>query len=480
MTKRERYYYDPGAGGKTAFWETPQALNAIIENSYDGIYLTDGNAVTVRMNRSYEIISGLRRENMLGRNMRELVAEGVISQSGTLLALERGESVTLEQVFETGKAAVITSTPVYDGEGHVAMVVTNVRDVTELNGLKEELAEREEAARRADFALEVIRRQALGEDDVIAADRNMQDVLLMARKVAVLDTTVLLLGETGVGKEKLAGYICRNSRRKDRPFVKVNCGAIPPTLIESELFGYEKGAFTGADRNGKPGLFEAADGGTIFLDEVAELPPQIQVKFLRVLQEQEVERIGAITPRKIDVRVLAATNRNLEEMVHVKRFRDDLYYRLDVFPITIPPLRCRRDDIIPYMDAFLAELNSKYELHKRVSPAAYRAALAYRWPGNVRELRNLVERAIVLSTGDLITAEDMSIRPCPGAATPAGVAGENPVDLRAVVEQLELDYMTGAYARYGNVRDAAGSLGMDPSTFVRKRKRYEKLLQNRN
>ena len=451
------------------------ALDAIIQNSYDGIFITDGQAVTIMVNRSYETISGLRAEQVLGRSMREIVEEGLISASGTLLALEKRRPVTLDQQFRNGNRAMITSSPILAENGRVAMVVTNVRDITEICRLQEELERNEEKKRRSTSEAEALRRQLMGNEDLIVADRNMQNVLRMVSRVARLDTTVLLLGETGVGKEEVAKHLYRTSSRSDKQFIKVNCGAIPAELIESELFGYEKGAFTGANREGKVGLFEVADRGTIFLDEVGELPLEMQVKLLRVLQEQEIERIGSSRTIKIDVRVLAATNRDLEEMVARKLFREDLYYRLNVFPITIPPLRERPDDIVPFARSFLAELNRKYGMKKEFLPSALASLRGYDWPGNVRELKNIVERAAILSNGPTICAEDLSLRPAASMAEPAErrALGET-VDLKRLVEEFELEYIEAAYAEYGNVREAAASLGMDASTFVRKRKRYRR------
>ena len=328
-------------------------LDVVIEGSYDGIYITDGNANTIMVNKSYEILSGLKREQVLGKNMRDLVKDDLINQSGTLEAIRTREPVTLEQEFQTGKRAVITSTPTLDENNEVIMVITNVRDITELHELKMKLRENEELSEKNVSELEAIRRQLIGDGELVVRDRAMLNVLQMIDRVRKLDTTVLLTGETGVGKDKIASYIFRGSNRSAERFIKVNCGAIPSTLIESELFGYERGAFTGANKEGKMGLFEVADKGTIFLDEVGELPPDMQVKLLRVLQEQEIERIGSNKPIKVDVRVIAATNRNLLEMMREKTFRADLFYRLNVFPVTIPPLRERKDDIIPLAEQFL-------------------------------------------------------------------------------------------------------------------------------
>lgn len=467
----------PEPGDRGMFGSLQEAydrLDAIIESSYDGIYITNGQAVTIRVNHAYETITGLKAEEVLGRSMWDMEKDGTISRSGTLLALAKRKPVTLEQVFRTGRHALIASTPVFDEMGNVVMVVTNVRDMTELYDLQEKYRQAAALSEKYYSEIEFARKQVLASADLIAADRHMLETLELVARVAALDATVLLLGETGVGKEKIAKYIYKNSARRDGRFLTVNCGAIPPNLIESELFGYEKGAFTGANRDGKLGLFEVADKGTLFLDEIGELPLNMQVKLLRVLQERTVTRVGGTEPISVDVRLLAATNRDLEQMVRDKTFREDLYYRLNVVPIRIPPLRERRGDILPFIESFLGELNKKYSLRKVFTPAALRAMEAYDWPGNVRELKNVVERMVIMSGSDQIRPDDLPFR---GEWTPTlfvGDSGER-VDLKSLSARFELQFMNRAYEKYGNVRDAAASLGMDPSTFVRKRKRYQDL-----
>lgn len=454
--------------------EAHDRLDAIIENSYDGIYITDGQAVTIRVNRAYETITGLRADEVLGRNMWDLERDGVIDRSGTLIALVKRRPVTLEQTFKTGKRALITSTPTFDEHNDVVMVVTNVRDMTEFYDLQERFKESEALTQRYSSEVERNRRQVLDSADLIAVDARMLETLRLADRVAGLDATVLLLGETGVGKEKVAKYIYKNSPRRNAPFITVNCGAIPPNLMESELFGYEKGAFTGANREGKLGIFELADGGTLFLDEVGELPPDMQVKLLRVLQERRVARIGGGKSIPVDVRLLAATNRDLEAMVRSKTFREDLYYRLNVVPITIPPLRERPDDILPFAHSFLAEYNKKYNLKKTFSASALRAMQDYTWPGNVRELSNVVERTVIVTGEDCIRTSDLPFaRHWEPAAHLLG-AEEDTVVLKDLVAQFEYHFLQRAYEKHGNVRAAAASLGMDAATFVRKRKNYEK------
>ena len=323
--------------------------------------------------------------------------------------------------------------------------------------------------------MEQIHHKLLSRKNMVAVDNATLSVILMADKVAPMDSTVMLTGETGVGKEVFAEYIHQNSKRSDKAFIRINCGAIPANLIESELFGYERGAFTGADKNGKMGLFEVADHGTVFLDEIGELPLEMQVKLLRVLQEQEVERIGGVKPIKIDVRVIAATNRNLEEMAKQKKFREDLYYRLMVFPIEIPPLRERKKDVIPLAEMFLGRLNRKYGFEKQFSDGAVRLMEDYSWPGNIRELKNIVERAVIINEAAEISASSLSIA-VPTSPMRCAEQIRSDVDgdinLKAAVEAVEKEYMERAYQKYGNVRDAAKSLGMTHATFVRKRQRY--------
>ena len=457
--------------------KTLHHLEAIIENSFDGIYITDGNADTILVNRAYEQITGLKKTEVLGKNMKDLEQEGIISVSGSLLAMTEQRPVTLQQEFKTGRRAVITSSPIYGEDGTIDMVVTNVRDLTELYKLKEKVVEKEQERQKLQQSLEYERRN-LKEDNVIAQDANTLQAVFMAKKVAPLDATVMLQGESGVGKEVFAKYIFQKSHRKEGNFIKVNCGAIPENLIESELFGYEKGAFTGADKGGKIGLFELADKGTLFLDEIGELPLPMQVKLLRVLQEQEITRVGGTKTIKVDVRVISATNRDLEAMMKDGTFREDLYYRLMVFPIRIPPLRERKGDIVPLAEFFLAELNKKYNFHKKFSESSLIAMREYEWPGNIRELKNIVERAIIISAEDEIEAGALPIGNGSPRREEKGVVLKPTSHLAHTLREIEHQYMEQAYEEFGNVRDAAKSLGMDASTFVRKRQRYETLKQN--
>jgi len=457
--------------------EAAERLNAIIEHSFDGIFITDRHANTIKINHAYEEITGLKQEDVLGKNMEDLVRQKIISNSGSLMVLQTKKPVTLQQHFKTGKQALITSSPIFDKTGELVMVVTNVRDLTEIYKLKAEVQEKAEAIERLHLALKHMQ-DSIHDEEIIVKDDQTLAAMLMANKVAPMDTTVMLLGETGVGKEVMAKYIYKHSLRSKNNFIRVNCGAIPANLMETELFGYERGAFTGAGKDGKIGLFELANGGTIFLDEIGELPKEMQVKLLRVLQEQEIMHVGGTVPIKINVRVIAATNRNLEEMVQQKLFREDLYYRLTVFPIHIAPLRMRRRDIIPLAMSFLEKLNHKYNFTKYFLPISMQLLNGYDWPGNIRELKNIVERAVIISSGNEIRPEDLHIHYHPSQEMDNRAWEGLPADQAAVfnlaeaLAGIEFQYLEHAYQTYGNVRDAAKSLGMTPSTFVRKRHRY--------
>ena len=322
-------------------------LEAIFESSYDGFYIADGKADTIRVNKSYGRITGLSPEKLIGRNLNDLVAEKVFDNSVTLEVLRRKEQVTIMQEVMGDKQVMATGTPIFDEQGDIALVVTNVRDITELIELRAELEESRHLSSR--FYQSLIEHEGIEHalKEMVVKSQPMMQVVRTAIKVAAVDYSVLLQGESGVGKSMLARLIHQISPRKDCPFVKINCGTIPDSLMESELFGYEKGAFTGAVQSGKAGLFETGHTGTVFLDEIADLRPDLQVKLLEMIEDKTFNRVGGTQPILVDVRIIAATNKDLLTLIKKGLFREDLYYRLNVVPIIIPPLRQRREDIPP-------------------------------------------------------------------------------------------------------------------------------------
>ncbi len=449
-----------------------ELLEQIIENAPDGIYITDGEANAVLINQAFERISGLDRNKLLGKNQRDLVRDGLIVESCALESLSRKCPVTIIHNFlTTGMQALDTCTPIFDENGEIVMTVSSIRDMTELNTLEARYKEEVGLRQKREKELEHIRERVSRSEKLIAEDEKMTDVLMLANKMAQVDSVVMITGETGVGKEEIAQYIHNYGTRAKETFVSVNCGAIPAHLIESELFGYESGAFTGAQKGGKVGLFEAADKGTLFLDEVGELPLSTQVRLLRCLQNKKIKRVGGTEEIPVDVRIISATNRNLMHMVKEGTFREDLYYRLCVVPIQIPPLRERLKDIKAFADYFLNQFNEQYQYSRRYSPEVYRALFSYDWPGNVRELKNKIERAVVTSESDILSPELFFPRAAKEDDTPAERFQGS---LKEEVEQLEYRRIEEASANYPNVRQAAASLGMSEPTFVRKRAVYRK------
>ncbi|NLD20138.1 MAG: sigma 54-interacting transcriptional regulator [Clostridiales bacterium] len=315
-------------------------------------------------------------------------------------------------------------------------------------------------------------------EDFISVSRSMQTVLDEIISVAKYDCNVLITGETGVGKEKVANIIQKNSSRKVQPFIKINCASISPNLMESEFFGYERGAFTGASTGGKKGYFEAADNGVIFLDEVGELPLDIQAKLLRVIQDGEFLRVGGTEPVKTNVRLISATNRDLEEQVEKKLFRRDIYYRLNVFPIKVPSLGERREDIPPLIEEFIRKYNEKFGVSKYISEDAKKYLQECEWPGNIRELENVTQRLIIACRSDSITILDV-MRELHGEVFETAdfevsqelVDGER-LDLGQMVDTFEKNIIKYACGKYGSTRKAAKAIGISQTQLVRKKNKY--------
>lgn len=448
-------------------------LITAIESSYDGIYITDGNANTIMVNKSYEAISGLDRGKVLNRNMRDLVKEGVISKSGTLLALESGRAVTLEQSFQTGKRVLITSTPIFDWEDRIAMVLTNVRDITEIRHLEEKLASSNEQNQVYTNELESLREQVEGMGKLVAQSPAMQEVLRMAIRVAKLDAPVLISGEIGTGKRGLARHIVGKSGRKKARLISVNCSG-NQEVVERKLFGCAQ-EIDPKYPEGNKGLLELADGGTLLLEEIGELSAGAQKKLYTFLRQQRFEPIGSLESVQADVRIIATTRYPLKELVEQRRFLEELYYQLNVLSIRIPPLRERREDILSIVRNIASAMNKKYHQRKKFSPLALEGMSCYDWPGNIWELKNVVERAMVMCPEDTISLRELAIQTDGLAVGEVEESGET-IDLQRRLDQMEYRYLEQAYQKHGTVRAAARSLQMDPSTFVRRRKKLQQLL----
>lgn len=443
-------------------------LMAMIENSYDGFAIVDGESRLLLLNPAFERVMGLKNSEILGRKTRDLVKEGVSDTAASLKVIETGKPQTVIINTMAGRQVLSTGVPVFNREGKIERIYCNLRDITELNELKEKHEESQRLLSKYQIELHEVKQRRTVRTQFVAHSKPMTEILESAFRIARVDATVLLLGESGVGKELVARMIHDASSRADTGiFVKINCGAIPGELLESELFGYEAGAFTGASREGKPGYFEIADKGTLLLDEIADLPPGLQVKLLSVIQDQEVTRVGGTKPKRVDVRIIAATNQDLEKMVRSGRFREALFYRLNVVPLTIPPLRERKDDIPFLLMHYLEKYNKKYGFKRRLSKGAIEALSAYSWPGNVRELSNLMEQVIVLSNEEIIEWRQLpkKFQTLPEAEVENH---QSMLSLKAEVEAYELNVIKRTVSRSKTLEEAAHSLGISLSTLTRR------------
>jgi len=455
------------------FQELTRELDTIIDSSSDGLWICDADANVIRINPASERINNVRAEDVVGRNMHDLVNLRVFDRSATLEVLRTSSVINMLQQRE-GRKLIMTGTPVFDEDGKIIRVVVSERDVTEIDTMQRRLEEQEALKDQFRHQMIEMQQEQTGFHEVIARSPCMVKALRQALKVSKVESTVLLLGESGVGKGLFADLIHKNSRRAEKPLIKINCGAIPESLIESELFGYEKGAFTGAQANGKPGYLELTDGGILFLDEIAELPLASQVKLLRFLEDSRITRVGATKSRTVDVRILAATHRNLEEMVTKGTFRLDLFYRLKVIPIQIPALRERKECILPLINHYITLFAEKNSGKTRLSRAALDALLAYSYPGNVRELINICERLVVMSDTEIIDFQDL----------PGDIAGQvedlqglqenwpEGMSLQLVLDRAEKALLLQTLKRCGNQTKMAEVLGVNQSTIARKLKKH--------
>ena len=450
-------------------------LIKLLESSYDGIWITDHVGKILFANSANAKLLGVPRSELENKTTQELQDEGVFQTSAILEALQTRQQVSrVCNNPRTCLTVLATATPVFNEAGDIQYIFNNVRDITALNEMRESLQDKDEIIRQQNSQLETMKLR-LGVGTIVANSKAFTQVVELARRAATFDgATVLILGESGTGKEVISELIVNTSPRKDKPYLQINCGAIPENLIESELFGYEKGAFTGADAKGRKGLFEAANGGTVFLDEIGDLPLHMQVKLLRVLQQRRIVRVGGTETVNLDVRIIAATNKDLKQMVNEGRFREDLYYRLNVVPIEIPPLRDRKEDILPLVNHFLTVANRKYHTNKSIYSDTIDVLESYSWPGNVRELENLMENLVITTPGDIIRRENLSERLKFSTENRGFTEDTEVITLKETVERAEYMAIQKAIRQCGSIRKAAVALGVDPSTIVRKQQNYQK------
>lgn len=448
--------------------DTTRILNAL----QDGIVISDSAGYILFGSDRYFKLSTLAPTTIIGQPAIKLVHDGLFDVVLNPEIVQGKEPATRVQQVANGRRLVLDGHPVLDDHGHVALVITFIRDASSLEEVQGHvLAQRE----LLESFTQIKHSSTFQAPPYIFQSSNMLRIRSQLNSVAPTDAAVLLLGETGVGKDVLARKIHQLSTRAKKEFIKVDCGSIPDNLIESELFGYEAGTFTGGLRQGKMGIFEAASHGTLFLDEIGELPLHLQNRLLRVLQDKAVLRIGAVRPRPVDVRIIAATNRNLEEEVRKSRFRQDLFYRLKVAVIEIPPLRQRIADILPLASAFLHYYDRKYRREHSFSPKAEEALLAHPWPGNIRELENLIQSCVVQNRNFEISAADLSLSPAGlTVMPPSPPVLEAHTSYKQAMEQFEYSLLSNAVTEHGSLSRAAAHLRIDRSTLFRKLKAFSK------
>lgn len=442
-------------------------LQLILDLSFDLITIADRKGRFTTASKSCEKYFGISEDELIGMGPEDL-EKNVLDHSITGKVISTKSKVTMVQNTASGKILLATAYPVIKN-GSIYKIITFSKDITEEKKLQDQL---DNLTNELDwYKNEFQKRQAVSLSNPVLSSNSMQQVMNMVNHIANMNVIVLLLGETGVGKGYIASLIHNISERREYPFITVNCAAIPKELLESELFGYEEGAFTGAKKGGKKGMFEIAGEGTIFLDEIGDMPLELQVKLLHVLDKKYIIRVGGEARINIKARIIAATNKDLKEAVKAGLFREDLYYRLSVLPIVIPPLSQRREDIPRLIDVFLERFNKEYNAQKKIGTNGYIALMLRQYPGNVRELEHTIERLVITSVSDTITDELISTLNGEAMSTLEEVP-EN-MTLKEVMDNYERKLLTMALLKYGSTRKIGRALGIEQSTVSKKIKRLK-------
>lgn len=429
----------------------------------DGVILTDTNVRIVDMNATFATWMCTNIESMIGKPL------NVISQSiHNMCSKAIRHRIKVSEIVDLyNRKLIVTCNPYMIKSGDLVHIIIVWRDMSELNRLRTELEQMEKDRLSAMEELEQLKLK-ISTTKFVYKSREMLQVYKIIEQVAPTEATVLIEGETGTGKELISQEIFDKSTRNTKPFVKVNCAAIPENLLESELFGYTKGSFTGALNRDKMGLFESADNGTLLLDEIGEMPMNLQVKLLRAIQEHEILKIGSTQPVKIDVRIIAATNKKLDKLVNEGKFRQDLYYRLSVVPISIPPLRDRKDDIPLLTNYFVDKFNKKYSKNKSINMSAIIMLEQYEWPGNVRELENVIERLVLFDNNAVISGTDVEKSLGGRDENVYNFQVKERCSLKDHIYDYERHIIQNALEKYGSTRKAAVALGITQATIMRK------------
>ena len=452
-------------------------ISTILDAALDDVLITDGMGNVIVVSPKFEKMYGVSKENVIGQNVFELEKQGIFKPSITKLVIEKGHKVTMLQENKEGRKIIVSAVPVKSRKGEIEKVISFSRDITDLMNLQEQFKALERKVEIYEEKLNVWESRDPKSVLFIGKSKMVQNVIDMVNKVSKFDANVLITGESGVGKTLFARMLHENSGRKNGEMVEVNCGAIPENLLESELFGYEQGSFTGADEGGKIGLIELANNGTLLLDEIGEIPLNLQVKLLKVTQDKTITRVGGTKSIPINFRLISATNQDLQKRISENLFREDLYYRLNVIHVHVPSLKERREDIFPLAVYFLEKFNTKYNLNKMLSSGLVDKLVSYDWPGNIRELENLIERILLTSNADLI---DESILPSyfknrqesESSQTQEANFNHEQGLLNSALDELEHKMVVSAYKKHKTTVGVAKELGISQPTAVRKIKKH--------
>ncbi|MGO0059645.1 sigma-54 interaction domain-containing protein [Brevibacillus fluminis] len=458
-----------------------EILMKILDHSPNEIYVLDKDTRIVYANKAYERHYGTKQSEIVGKLNDEIFAKGYWKPSILPLVLKEKKTVTIKQISYVGKELITTAIPLLNDDQEIELIITTTQEPN-----YKELYVTDEMEEEAGGQFESYK------ENLITNNSKMNNIIKLCEKVADVDTTVLIQGESGTGKGVVAKYIHKKSKRKTAPFLSINCATIPEQLLESELFGYVDGAFTGAAKGGKAGLLEMADGGTLFLDEIGEISLKLQAKLLHFIQSFEFIPVGGREVKKVDVRIISATNQNLHDMVQQKLFREDLYYRLHVVNLQIPPLRERKEDIIPLTYHFLTAFNSKYNSKRIISQDVLDLFYHYQWPGNIRQLENMVE-SLVVTSDVIINVSDLPQAVTEASKEPAPVGQPHSeeahvrdhvevpdIEMRAgtklsladILEETERKLIIKSYEKYRNTRKVAEQLSISQSKAARLVRKY--------
>lgn len=449
--------------------------NEMLNKLKDGIYVTDEEGTTTYVNDAFLNLSGLTREQIIGKTVYELRKFNILPNSCCAKVIEANGPVSTVNNYYKGQRCLVSGSPIYDEKGNLAKTIAVIRDVSELDVLMKNITKETNLfIKSGDFNIKG--KNAAKEPVVIINNEKMKSIYGRAKKIVNVDSTVLILGETGVGKDFIATYIYNISNRRTGKFIKINCSAVPEHLLESEFFGYEEGAFTGAQKGGKKGLFEEANGGVLYLDEIGDMPYTLQVKLLSAINDRMFYRIGGTKAVEFNARIIAATNVDLKHLVEEKKFRADLYYRLNVVTFVIPPLRYRKEDIIPLAQQFIEYYNNKYGKNCYFTTNCLEHFLVYGWPGNIRELKNIIERLVLMTDDAFIDTnlftENLMLNESGTNAIGNNLFIADNKSLKDKIDDYEKEIIETTLAVSKNMKEAAARLGIDLSTLVRKKQKY--------